>query len=87
MSLIVKPGETLTDEQISANKIEWVEEQILDLRRGFIDKLRCPYCQSLVEQNTEFCCVLMTRAVGAVLDKLAEEERMEAAEELYGKVN
>jgi hypothetical protein len=77
----------LSDEQISKNRMDWVAEQISDFRRGFIDKLRCPYCNELNRPDTEFCCAKMTLAVAAVCDSIDLQEQKDFAESLADKVN
>lgn len=76
-----------TEEQIAANRVAWVEEQIMDFRRGFISKIRCPYCNALNKPDSEFCCDKMTLAVGAVCDKLDLQDRKDAAERIAERVN
>jgi hypothetical protein len=77
----------LSDEQISRNRMQWVAEQISDFRRGFIDKLRCPYCNALNRPDEEFCCAKMTLAVAAVCDSIEAQEKRDLAEEIADKVN
>lgn len=77
----------ITEEEISANRMQWVENEVMDFRRGFIDKLRCPYCTSLNRQDQEFCCPKFEMAVAAVCDKLDQIDRKNHAESIAEKVN
>jgi hypothetical protein len=77
----------LSEEEISANRMQWVAEQIADFRRGFIDKIRCPYCQALNRPDTEFCCDKMMLAAAAVCDTIESQERKDLAEEIADRVN
>lgn len=81
------PTADLTEEQISANRMEWVHEQIVDFRRGFIKSIRCPYCKAFNKPDTEFCCPKMLRAVGAVCDRIDLAERQEEAAKIVDRIN
>lgn len=87
MSEQVETAHVLTDEEVSANRMQWVHEQILDFRRGFIDKLRCPYCNALNHPDEEFCCAKMTRAVGAVCDRIDLAEKQDNAARIVDRIN
>lgn len=76
-----------SEQEEAENRIAWIEQQIRDLRHGLIDKLRCPYCRALNKVDQTLCCVKMTVAIGAVLDRLDSEEKMEHAMRIADRVS
>lgn len=53
---------------LPAEKIQFVAQQIADVRSGEANKIFCPYCQGKNRPDEEFCCDLLTRCVKAILD-------------------
>ena len=71
-------------------KIEFVAQQISELREGNSNKLYCPYCTGKCRPYEEFCCRLMESCVKAVLDadRVINEVRLqEAIAEACGSPN
>lgn len=88
MSLVDEHGrKILSEEEVAANRIQWIEEQVSDIRRGFIDKIRCPYCNALNKVDTEMCCDKFKTACAAVLFREDQQDRADLAAEIADKVN
>lgn len=76
-----------TAEQIAANRLHFVEEQIMMIRAGLTDRVRCPYCLSMVIMDGEFCCERFKKATAAVLDKMDMDDRKDQANRIADRVN
>lgn len=68
-------------------KIKSIEQQVRELRLGFIQSLRCPYCGNFNPPDEDFCCKLFVQAVAAVVDKLHTDECIATADQIAQKVN
>lgn len=53
----------------AAQQVEFVRGQVEKLRAGKSDSLKCPYCDMENLAGEEFCCVLFTQALAAVLHR------------------
>lgn len=51
-----------------SEKIEFVAQQVSDIRAGHTESMACPYCQGMSKKRKDFCCALMEKAVAAVLE-------------------
>lgn len=88
MSNVVElPRPEPSPEMIAANRFAFVEEQIMMIRAGIAERIRCPYCLNMNEQGTEFCCSRMRKAVAVVLDKMDFEARKDQVNRIADKVN
>lgn len=71
--MLVKPPE-MTGEQ----KIEFIAQQIADVRAGDRSSIFCPYCGTRNRPSDEFlCCALFGEASAAILDRTEKTEAIE----------
>jgi hypothetical protein len=67
-------------------KIEYIAKQIHACEQGRQNAINCPYCDSQNIEGNPLCCVLMGRAVAAILINKDDKERAEHAERILEKV-
>jgi hypothetical protein len=70
----------------SEQKIAYIEKQIHACEQGRQNAINCPYCDEQNIEGNPLCCVLMGRAVAAILINKDDKERMEHAERILEKV-
>jgi hypothetical protein len=69
-------------------KIEFIRNQIFEVRAGLLSFVQCPYCG---HENTpvdkRVCCKLFGDASMAVMDRIEKQEAIDFVEAIQGKVN
>jgi hypothetical protein len=70
----------------SEQKIEYIAKQIHAAEQGRQNAINCPYCDEQNIEGNPLCCVLMGRAVAAILINKDDKERAEHAERILEKV-
>lgn len=81
----------MTDTMSPAEKIQFVIQQLVELRMGESNKIFCPYCQGKNRKGDVFCCDLLTKCIAAILDAdrtISEVQLQEAiAEAMHSGVS
>ena len=69
-------------------KIEFIRDQIFQIRAGLLTFVRCPYCG---KENTpvdeKLCCELFGNASAAVLDRIEKQEAVDFLSAVQDRVN
>lgn len=69
-------------------KIEFIRDQIFQIRAGLLSFVRCPYCG---HENTpvdeKLCCELFGKASDAVLDRIEKQEAVDFLSAVQDRVN
>lgn len=69
-------------------KLEFIRDQICELRAGLKTFIVCPYCG---EENTpvdeKICCPLFAEASHAVLDRLEKQEAIDFLAKIQDRVS
>jgi cytochrome c-type biogenesis protein CcmH/NrfF len=62
-----------------SEKLEYIETQIKELRRGLTRSIKCPYCTSVNVEDTDACCATFKLAIMAILDREDAQDGLEVA--------
>jgi hypothetical protein len=69
-------------------KLDFIRDQILQVRAGLLSFITCPYCG---EENTpvdeKMCCPLFAEAGTAVLDRMEKQQAIDFLRTIQDKVN
>ena len=70
----------MTDTMTPEEKIEFVRQQIKDIRAGHVDSISCPYCHKFAHRG-QLCCRVLTGCVSAILydEQVSDEIRLQDA--------
>lgn len=61
-----------------AEKLQFLEDQVLQIRAGELKWLLCPYCGTEnLPTNEHLCCQLFADATSAILDRMDKQDAMD----------
>ncbi len=71
----------------SEQKVENVEAQVKAAMRGATNVLTCPYCRLQNKPNEPICCMMMARAVAAIMERVDIAEQVEEIDRIRENID
>lgn len=69
-------------------KIEYLRQQIAEIKAGLLSFITCPYCgRENTPADEHLCCTLFAEATAAILDRMEKQEAIDFLNMVQDKVN